>query len=83
MPMKWRPSFLATAPVVPVPKNGSSTTSPGLLVPTRMRCSSASGFWVGCALSPAASFSRSWPVQSGITQSDRICTPSFSAFSAS
>ncbi len=30
MPMKWRPSFLATAPVVPVPKNGSSTTSPGL-----------------------------------------------------
>ena len=29
MPMKRRPSRLATAPVVPVPKNGSSTTSPG------------------------------------------------------
>ena len=30
MPIQWRWSFLATAPVVPVPKNGSSTTSPGL-----------------------------------------------------
>ena len=27
--MKRRPSFFATAPVVPVPKKGSSTTSPG------------------------------------------------------
>jgi hypothetical protein len=47
------------------------------------RCSSASGFWVGWALSPASSFSRSCPVQIGSTQSDRIWTPSFSAFSAS
>ncbi len=31
MPMKWRPSRLATAPVVPEPKKGSRTTSPGLV----------------------------------------------------
>ena len=41
------------------------------------------GFWVGCALSPSAFFSRSPPVQSGIVQSERICTPSFRAFIAS
>ena len=83
MPMKRRPSRLATAPVVPVPKNGSSTTSPGRVEATRTRCSSASGFWVGCALSPSSLFSRSSPVQSGISQSERIWMPSFSAFIAS
>jgi hypothetical protein len=31
-PIHSRPSRLATAPVVPVPKNGSSTTSPLLVV---------------------------------------------------
>ena len=54
--MKWRPSFLATAPVVPVPKNGSSTTSPGLEDDRSMRASSASGFWVGWTLRPSAAF---------------------------
>ena len=83
MPMKRRPSRFATAPLVPVPKNGSSTTSPGLVEATRTRCSSASGFCVGCALSPSAVFSRSEPVQSGISQSERICTPSLSDFIAS
>ena len=29
MPIQWRWSLQATTPVVPVPKNGSSTTSPG------------------------------------------------------
>jgi hypothetical protein len=81
--MKSRPSILATAPVVPVPKNGSSTTSPGLVVASSTRCSSASGFCVGWALSPSSFFSRSCPVQIGITQSERIWIPSFSAFSAS
>ena len=32
-----RPSRRATAPVVPVPKNGSSTTSPGLVQASRIR----------------------------------------------
>jgi hypothetical protein len=82
-PMNRRPRRLATAPVVPVPKNGSRTTSPGRVEATSTRCSSASGFWVGCALSPSAFFSRSAPVQSGIVQSERICTPSFKAFIAS
>ena len=49
-PMKWRPSFLATAPVVPVPKKGSSTTSPGFDAAMTMRASRASGFWVGWVL---------------------------------
>jgi hypothetical protein len=83
MPMKSRPSMRATAPVVPVPKNGSSTTSPGSVAATSTRCNSASGFCVGCALSPLASFSRSDPLQIGRTQSERIWMPSFSAFSAS
>ena len=34
-------------------------------------------------LGPFASFNRSWPVQIGSTQSERIWMPSFSAFSAS
>ena len=80
--LKRRPSFLATAPVVPVPKKGSSTTSPGSVVPTRTRCSSASGFCVGCALPPEAAFSRSLPVQIGSIQSERICRSSFAVFKA-
>ena len=39
--------IFATAPVVPVPKKGSSTTSPGLVDPTNTRCSNDSGFCVG------------------------------------
>ena len=46
---------LATAPVVPVPKNGSSTRSPGFVVASSTRCSSASGFCVGCAFLPPSS----------------------------
>ena len=46
------------------------------------RCSSASGFCVGWALSPSSVFSRSWPEQIGISQSDRIWMSSFSAFRA-
>ena len=44
--MNWRPSRLATAPVVPAPKKGSRITSPGLVEARITRCSSASGFWV-------------------------------------
>ena len=69
--MKRRPSRLATAPVVPVPKNGSSTTSPGLVAESRVRASSASGFWVGWTFLPSASFRRSSPVQRGMNQSER------------
>ena len=83
MPTKWRPSRLATAPVVPEPKNGSSTTSPGLVEAIMMRASSASGFCVGCSLSPSPSFSRSAPVQIGNSQSERICTSSLADFIAS
>ena len=56
--------------------------SPGLVQARMTRCSSASGFWVGCSLAPAASRSRSAPVQSGMNQSLRICWSSFSAFMA-
>ncbi len=52
MPMKERRSLRATAPVVPEPKNGSSTRSPALEAATSTRASSASGFWVGCSLAP-------------------------------
>ena len=82
MPMKWRRSRRATAPVVPVPRKGSSMTSPGLVQARITRCSSASGFCVGCSLAPSASRSRSAPVQSGINQSLRICRSSFSDFMA-
>ena len=44
------------------------------------RNSSASGFCVGCAFLPSSPFSRSPPVQSGSSQSERICRPSFSSF---
>ena len=83
MPMKCRPSRLATAPVVPEPKKGSRITSPGLVDDTITRCSRASGFWVECALLPSASFSRSSPAQIGKVQSERICSSSFNAFIAS
>ena len=83
MPSQRRPSRRATAPVVPVPKKGSSTRSPGLVVASSRRCSSASGFCVGCALRPSPSFSRSGPEQIGNSQSERIWMSSFSAFMAS
>ena len=47
------------------------------------RCSSASGFCVGCAFLPSTSFSRSPPLQIGSTQSERICRSSLKAFRAS
>ena len=53
MPMKRRPSFLATAPVVPVPLNGSSTRSSGRDADRMTRASSASGFCVGCSFLPS------------------------------
>jgi len=60
MPMKRRLRRLATAPVVPVPKKGSSTRSPGRVEAMRQRDGrSASGFWVGCALRPSSPLSRS------------------------
>ena len=74
---------MATAPVVPEPKKGSSITSPGLVEDTITRCSRASGFWVEWAFWPSASLSRSSPVQIGKVQSERICSSSFSAFIAS
>jgi len=46
-PMKRRPRRLATAPVVPVPQNGSSTRSSGRELDRSTRASSASGFCVG------------------------------------
>ena len=54
----------ATAPVVPVPKNGSSTTSFGWVQARMMRCSRASGFCVAWALWPFT-FSRSSPAAEG------------------
>ena len=83
MPMKCRPSLRATAPVVPVPKKGSSTMSPGLVVALRMRNSSASGFWVGWTFSSSSSFRRSAPVQIGKSQSERVCVSSLASFIAS
>ena len=65
MPIQRRPRRLATAPVVPVPKNGSSTTSPGLVAARITRWSSASGFCVGWPFLPAPSLSRSPPDRSG------------------
>jgi len=81
--MKRRPSFFATAPVVPEPKNGSSTTSPVCEAETRMRWISASGFWVGWTFRPAPCFRRSSLVQSGKSRSERICVSSLPALSAS
>ena len=83
MPMYLRPKSFATAPVVPVPKKGSRMMSPGLVEAMITRCSRASGFWVGWALTPAASFSRSSPVQSAKVQSERIWSSSLAIFMAS
>ena len=47
------------------------------------RASSASGFCVGCSFLPSPPLSRSSPVQSGNSQSERICMSSLPAFSAS
>ena len=52
MPMNERRSFRATAPVVPEPRNGSSTRSPALEAAISTRASSASGFCVGWVLRP-------------------------------
>ena len=65
-------ALCATAPVVPVPKKGSSTTSPTLVVASSTRPSRASGFCVGWALRPPSSFKRSGPAQIGNSQSERI-----------
>jgi len=47
-PMKRRPSFLATASVVPLPPNGSSTTSSSWLDARMIRPSNCSGIWQPC-----------------------------------
>ena len=52
MPTKCRCSRFATAAEVPLPRNGSSRTSPGMVLARRMRCNSASGFCVGMELQP-------------------------------
>jgi hypothetical protein len=44
IPIHSRPIRCAASVVVPHPQNGSSTTSPGLLLAETMRSSSASGF---------------------------------------
>ena len=56
MPMKRRRSRRATAPVVPVPQNGSSTRSSGRDAARITRASSASGFCVGCSFLPSRPF---------------------------
>ena len=47
MPIHRRPARCAATSAVPLPQNGSSTTSPGLLLALMMRSSKAMGFWVG------------------------------------
>ena len=71
MPMNERRRRRAATPVVPEPKNGSSTRSPALEAASSTRVSSASGFCVGWALRPVSSFSRSAPEQIGRNQSER------------
>ena len=44
MPMNFLPSFLQTAPVVPVPKKGSKTKSPGLVDAKTILSNNSSGF---------------------------------------
>ena len=56
---------------------------PGLVEAMMMRASRASGFWVGCTFLPSSPFRRSWPLQIGNSQTERICTSSWEAFSAS
>ena len=74
MPMKDRRSRRATAPVVPEPKNGSSTRSPALVAATSTRVSRASGFCVGCVFAAPvvlqpfrARADRQEPVGAGLT----------------
>ena len=84
MPRKRRPSSLATAPVVPVPQKGSSTRSSGRedgKDNAREQCLRLlRRDAVSCRL---PSLSRSSPVHSAIVQSERICTSSLPALSAS
>ncbi len=47
-PKKWRPNFLATASVVPLPAKGSSTISPRLLQARIIRPNNCSGIWQPC-----------------------------------
>ena len=54
MPSQRRPRRRATAPVVPVPKNGSSTRSPGLVVASRMREQQRLGLLRGVRLASLA-----------------------------
>ena len=82
-PMNERRRRRRRAPVVPEPKNGSSTRSPALEAASSTRISSASGFCVGWVLRPLPSFSRSAPVQIGRNQSERTCTSSLPAFRVS
>ena len=57
--------------------------SPGLDEARITRCSSASGFCVGCAFWPSAPLIRSSPVHSASVQSERICSSSLAIFMAS
>jgi hypothetical protein len=83
IPMKSRPSIFATAPVVPVPKNGSSTTSPGSVVGHQHAMQQRLGLLRRMRLRARRPSDARAPCRSAGTQSERICTPSFSAFSAS
>jgi hypothetical protein len=83
MPTKRRPRRFATAPVVPVPVNGSSTRSSGRDAARITRASSASGFWVGCSFFLSLPLSRSSPVHSAMVQSERTWISSLPALSAS
>jgi len=67
----WRP------PVVPLPKNGSSTRSPAFEAASITRARRASGFCVGWVFSPLRVLRRSPPVQIGNSQSERIWQSSF------
>ena len=77
-PIQFLCNRFATAPVVPLPKNGSRTTSPGLLDERITRYNKGSGFCVVCALSPFSSLTRSKPAANESShQSERICFSSF------
>ena len=81
MPMKFLPSFFATAPVEPVPKNGSNIKSPLFVEERIILCKRDSGFCVGCRVFPIF-FILSFPEQIGRVQSDLICLSSFNTFIA-
>jgi len=83
MPMNFRPSRRATAPVVPVPKKRIQDHVAGLAGRQDHPVQQRLGFWVGCAFEPVSSFSRSSPVHSGSVQSERICSSSLAIFMAS